>query len=276
MSSIYEQAVIRAQLSIVSTPPVSPIDVNTGDAPRFWRGSGIEIDVGIFDGSSVGLDLSNLYSLTLNLQPGPTSPVPWVTKTVVAADISSPINYGDWLNGLTQNAKFILSAADTDVGLLAQPSRQFWLTVTGVTTSGAIIVYGAGYVTLYNPGYTLSPPSSLFALHAQSNNGGNSTVTPTGILHTEELTFGGSAGTRNIILAAVGFTAGAVVRLLALLPNLTPGIIIKVYSAAITGSPIFTFTTDDSTPNVLFEAVANTAGGYDPVAQTAAAYTPIP
>ncbi len=274
--SVYEQAVIRAQLSIVSSPPVSPIDANTGNAPQFWRGAGIEIDVGIFDVNSVGLNLANLATLTLNLQPGPTSAVPWVTKTLATASISSPIVYQDWLDGLTQNAKFILSAADTDVGLLAAATRQFWMTITGVTTAGAIIVYGAGYVTLYNPGYTLLPPSGLFTRHAQTNSGGNSTVTPAGIMHTEELTVTGVAGTRNIVLASVGFSPGAIVRLLALLPNLTPAIVINVYSAAITGSPIFTFTTDNSTPNVLFEAVANTAGGYDPVQQVASAFIPVP
>lgn len=274
MQSIYAQSNIRAQLSILSNPPVAPLDINTGLAPQFWRGASIEIDIGIFDGSQQGLDLSNLTSLQLTLFPSPTSLVPWLTKTIPSgAGIVSPIDFGDWEDGLTQNARFILAPSDTDLGLLAGASRQFWMTITGFTNASGIIVYGAGYVTIYNAGSIYPPPAGgVVSWHAQTNAAGNSSVTPTGLLHTEEISFTGGAGTRNIVLAAAGYPQGAQVEILALLPNLTPGIVINVYSNSLTGSPILTYTTDAFQPNVLFKAVVNGTAGYDGVELIAPAF----
>lgn len=270
---VYEQLVIRAQFSATSSPPNSPIDLNTGLAPNFWRSAGIQIDVGVFDGSNVGLDLSNLSYLELTLQPSPGSLVPWMTKTVLAVDIDSPIAYDDWLQGLTQNASFVLTPADTDLGLLAGESRQFWMALTGFTLDGNFIVYGGGYITITNPGNTLPPPfPGLVSFHAQTSTTGNFNVTPTGLIHTEEVTFHGSAGTRNVVFQAAGYPKGSIVRLLALLPDLTPGIIINVYSNSLTGSPILSYTSDAYNPNAKLEAVVNASAAYDPYELVAPAF----
>ena len=270
---VYEQVVIRAQLSAVSNPPNAPIDINTELPPNFWRSAGVQIDVGIFDGSNVGLDLSNLSYLELTLQPSPTSLVPWTTKTVLSGAFTSPIAYDDWLEGVAQNASFVLTPADTDLGLLAGESRQFWMAITGYTISGNFIVYGGGYITITNPGNTLPPPfPGLVSFHNQASTTGNLTITPTGLIHTEEVTFTGSAGTRNVVLQAAGYPKGSIVRLLALLPNLTPGIIINVYSNTLTGSPILSYTSDAFNPNAKLEAVVNASAAYDPYELVAPAF----
>lgn len=273
---IYEQGVIRAQLSIVSNPPVAPIDINTDLAPQFWKAAGIQIDAGIFDNSDVGLDLSNLDYMELSLQPSPTSLVPWVTKTVLAEDIESPIDFGSWLNGSAQNASFILTPADTDLGLLAGTSRQFWMTITGFTADGNFIVYGAGYITIFNPGNTLPPGASsgIVSWHAQSSTVGNFNIVPTSIFHTEEVTFRGSADTRNVVLQAPGYPQGSIVRISALFPDLTAGIIINIYSGSLTGDPILTYTTDAYQPNALFELVVDNASAYDVTQAISPAFTP--
>ncbi len=273
---LYEQAVIRAQLSIVSNPPVSPIDINTDLAPQFWRSAGIQVDVGIFDNSNVGLDLSNLSYMELSLQPSPTSLVPWVTKQIVAEDITSPIDFGDWLAGEAQNASFILTPADTDLGLLAGASRQYWMTITGFTEDGNFVVYGAGYITIYNPSNALPPgnASGRVSWHAQASTTGNFTITPTSILHTEEVTFRGSGDTRNCVLQAPGYPKGSIVRVSALFPDLTAGIIINFYSGSLTGDPILTYTTDAYQPNALFEFVVDDASNYNMTQAISPAFTP--
>lgn len=270
---IYEQPVIRAQLSILSNPPVAPIDINTGVAPQFWRASGIAIQTGLFNGANVGVDLSNLSYLQLTLQPTPLSKVPWVVKQVLAVDIESPIEYGDWINGLTQNAEFVLSPAETDLGLLAGESRQFWMEITGFTLSGNFITYGAGYVTIYNPGNTLPPPQpGVVSYHKQTSTAGDFTITPEALIHTEKVTFHGDAGTRNVVLEAAGFQEGSIVRLIALFPDLTPGIIINVYSNSLTGDPIFQYTTDQYQPNAFMEATVNEAAAYEASELTSPAF----
>ena len=265
MSLIYEQAVIRAQLSILSNPPVSPLDINTQLAPRFWRASGIEIDVGIFDGSNVGLDLSNLASMTLTLQPSPTSLVPWVVKTVLSGGISSPIDYGAWIDGTEQNASFILTPADTDVGLLARGNRQFWMQIQGFTEDGNYITYGAGYITIYNPGNL--PPgiySNDVSYHRQVVSApGNFNITPTSVGHTEKVTFPATSGTYNCVLQSSGYPIGSGVDVIAKFPTPTAGLVINFYSGSLTGSPIYTFTTDAYQPNGLFRIVLNDSLAYE-------------
>jgi hypothetical protein len=275
MGAIYSQAVIRAQLSILSNPPVNPIDANTGLAPQFWRAAGIQIDVGVFDGNDNGINLGNLQWLQLAIYPSQTALVPWVTQTIAGSDINSPILFSDWQNDLNQNASFILSPAQTDLGLLAEESRQFWMTISGITQAGVSIVYGAGPITIYNPGYTLPPPASLGIINQDSqviSSPGTTTVYPNAQIFTQEIEFSGGAGTYNLILSTPGLQQGARIDLLCLFEHLTPGLVINVYSGSITGSPIFIYTTDAYTPNALFRAVVNGSTGWDPVEQLIPAF----
>lgn len=275
MNPQYAQANVRVQLSILSNPPVAPVDINTGLPPKFWRGGDVEVDVGIFDGSENGLDLSNLAALQIALSPSPTSPYPWLIKTVNSGGggIVSPIDFGDWQNGVAQNARFILNAAATDLGLLAGASRQFWMTITGFTNAGAIIVYGGGYVTLYNPGMTNPPATAgVVSFNAQTLPTGNGTVNPQATTHTEEINFDGAAGTYNVLLAVAGYPKGSRVDVLCLFPNLTPGIAIKFFTGSIVGSPIATWTTDAFQPNGLFKFVLNASGEYDLLEKTIPAF----
>lgn len=265
MNPTYAQADVRAQLSILSQPPVAPIDINTNLPPQFWRAGGIQIDIGIFDGSENGLDLSNLTQLQLTLAPSPTSLWPWLTKTVSSSSIVSPIDFGDWQSGLSQNATFVLTPADTDLGLLAQASRQFWMTIVGTTDDGIPIVYGAGWVTIYNPGPIYPPPSGGVVNWGSfaSSVAGNIVIQPTALIYTAEGTVTGSAGTRNFILQSAGYPRGAKVDILFLLDGAAAGIVLNLYSNSVGGSPILSFTTDGVQPNALFKVVLNASQGYD-------------
>jgi hypothetical protein len=275
MNPSYAQANIRAQLSILSQPPVAPLDINTGVAPQFWRSAGIQIDVGIFDGSGNGLDLSNLLSLQLTLAPYANSLVPWVVKSIAAGvGIVSPIDFNDWEDGLSQNASFVLTPSDTDLGLLAGTSRQFWMTISGTLAGNGQIIYGAGYITIYNAGSIYPPPAGgIVSWNAQNSSAGNPQVTANGLIHTEEINFSGAAVPRNIVLInANAYPKGCKVDILALLGSCPAGVVLSIYSGSITGSPIFRWETDGFQPNAMFHAVVNDTGGYDAIEQVIPAF----
>lgn len=244
MGYTYAQPAIRAQLSITSNPPVAPIDIETGLAPQFWRGAGIRIDVGIFDSLDVGLDLSNLVTLVLRVQPDQLSPAPWIEKTVNAGGITGSIAYGSWLEGLAQNASFILDASDTDVGLAGLGERPFWMSVTGYSEEDGILVYGAGWITIYNPGNTVPNPAAagVVGFGTLTTAVGNQALNPRSQVDTWEVTLGAAAGVHNVVVGTVGLVPGAHLTLPIGIPP-TAGIVVNFLSGSISGPLIQSFTT---------------------------------
>ena len=120
---VLQQIPIRLQINLVSSPPVAPIDANTGAAPRFWRGQTVALDVGIFDAMGNPVDLSNLASLQAVLQPSQDSPYAVVSKTILASSeaITTLISTLGWNNGTQQNATF--EFARKQPGDTLQPAR---------------------------------------------------------------------------------------------------------------------------------------------------------
>lgn len=219
---------IRLQLSTASAPPVPPFDINTGQPPAQWRSNAVSYQVGIFDAYGNPVNLANLAYLQLSVAVNQTAPANLIVSTVLAGGIIPLIDQAGWLNGTAQNASFNLSAAQCDVAMQAQPSQALWLQVAGVTTSGAIIVYGAGYVTFYNAGSaTPAPPPLITDFNAQPSAATGGAITALTCLHTEQITVTGAAGTR-LFLVNPGLTyAGCWVYVVVLLPT-TPGIIIQL------------------------------------------------
>lgn len=250
---LYSQAPILLGAVLVSNPPVDPVDDNTGLPPRFWRANQIAIDFAVFDAAEVPVDLSNLTYLQLSLYESPTAPTPLVEKTVLAAAITPTINRADWLAGLARNARFLLSNAQTDLGLGGAAQKDFWLVVFGRTTGGANIVYVGGYVTVFNAAYALPAPSKGYvSREAIANGGGNSVVTPTAQIHTAAVTISGGASTRKLIVGAAGLEAGAKVFLRFTLPAVD-AIIVQVYDQSLAGALLATINTsaDGFLPNAL-------------------------
>lgn len=255
MGTSYAQPAIRAQLSILSNPPVSPIDIETGIAPQFWRGSGIRIDVGIFDGSDVGIDLSNLVTMVLRIQPDQLSPSPWIEKVVNAGGITGSIPYGLWLDGERQNASFLLDPADTDVGLAGEGSQPFWMSITGYSADG-VLVYGAGWITVYNPGNLFPNPAmaGVVGFGTLTTAVGNQLLTPKSQVDTWEVTLGAAAGTHVVVIGTVGIVPGARVALNVMIPT-TAGIIAQFRSGSSSGPIVQQFTTTGTSavPEALLE-----------------------
>jgi hypothetical protein len=254
----YSQIPIRCRLSIVSNPPAYPIDDNTGMAPKFWRGQDIAIDVGIFDADNVGVDLSNVATLQLTFRESPTSPTYLVTTTVSAGSIIPVVSYSGWSAGTAQQATFYLSPAETDLSLAGQDSAQIWMDIRGYLDNGNYVVYGAGYVTVYNPGGSVAPipTSQVVSYHASTNSAGDTTISPTRQIHTEVITVTGFARTSNFILEEDSPFTGARTNILFLLPA-TPGITLNIYNDSLSGTLLATFTTDANESNISIEFVYN-------------------
>jgi hypothetical protein len=244
MISTYAQIPVRLALSTVSAPPVTPVDQNTGKQPKFFRAQGVAVQVAVFDNMGNAVDLSNLSYLQLVLMQSATAPVPLVTKTVLAADIEVVIQDEDWNDGSAENATFILTAADTDQSLGGTGLQTYWMAIQGMTTAGVPITYGAGSVTLYNPGGQIpSPVPGIASEHEQTNGSGNSTIQPTALVHTELLTVNGAARTSALILSVVGAANGNTIRVSMTLPA-TASIILNFESGVLTGPLAATLTTD--------------------------------
>lgn len=249
---IYEQTPIRLQATLVN-PPVNPLDANTGAQPRFWRRSNVSIAVGIFDAFDVPVDLTNLTKLQLFLFKTEEDLVPLVTKEVLAAAIYPLITALGWAQGTQQNATFALTQGDTDQSLGGGSQSDFWMVLNGVSASGEIL-YCAGPCTIFNAANAL-PASALPtpSFHRQTNSAGDSTVTPTSNLHTEEVTIAGAGSrTSNIIVGQAGLSAGALIELLLLAPGAAAAIDVQIFVGSLLGPNPFAFNTSGGTTRCLF------------------------
>lgn len=251
--AIYAQIPIRLQASLVSAPPVAPIDLNTGQAPRFWRAQDVSVAVGIFDAYGVCVDLTNLLSLTLTIQEAADSIVPLFTQQVLQADLIDVISAGGWQNGTQAQAVFTFTKAQTDLGLNGENQKEFWLSLEGITEDEQHLVYAAGPITFYNPGLRLPlPPYGYVSEHAQTMESGNATISPTSLNHCEFITVEGDARTSFIIADVSGLTDGAILEIyFSTAEDVTPGIVCTVKNGSLGGASIGTFVTG-SVPNALF------------------------
>jgi hypothetical protein len=170
-----EAIAIRLALTTRSIPPRSPIDSNTGFAPKFWRGEDIEFQVGVFDAQGDPIDLSNLAFLEIDFFPiskAPTQyetnltynpfstipypstpPVPLLTKTLEAEEIQAEMSREQWMNGTAAQAVFTFSPEETaSLQLQGANSRKFWMAIHGLTQSGRKLTYIGGDVEVFESG----------------------------------------------------------------------------------------------------------------------------
>jgi hypothetical protein len=107
--------------------------------------------------------------------------------------------------------------------------------------------------------------------NGQTNSTGNSTVTPSSQLHTESITFTGSAGTRNIIIETTGLDAGARINIMCHF-DCDDGVALVLKN--VNGTQLNSFTKSGSEPNALFKVESTGYGGLKMVEATIPAYTP--
>ena len=253
MPTTYSQIPVRCRLSIVSNPPAYPIDDNTGEAPRFWRGQDVVVQVGIFNSVNIPIDLSNIADLQLTIRQSPTSP--YAYASTLSGTIVPVISYSSWAAGTAQQASFNLTAAMTDLPLDGDQSAELWMQIVGYTASGNQLVYGAGPITVYNPGaYTPPSPQGVVDEQSLSNGAGDTTITPVNQINTVLINVTGTAGTRNFILVQDNMLSGATVRMTFALPA-TAGIILQVHDDSLVGPVLAEFTTDGEQRSAVMDFV---------------------
>ena len=233
---------IRLQCSTVSA--TAPIDADTGSAPIAWRGQALAVQVGIFDNNGVAIDVSGLASLSVALQATADALTP--LAVVATTNFTAGLTKSDWLAGLAQQCECDFTAAQTDQSLGGAAYANLWVVVTGITSAGATIIYGAGtfVLMLASNSVPFPAPAGLVSYHAQGNATGNSTVTPTSQLHTEALTISGAARTSNIVLGVTNISAGARLALRLTGLNSASAIVLNFLSGSLAGPSVTTLTTN--------------------------------
>ncbi len=260
---IYNQIPIRLGLSILSN---TPIDANTGQPPKFFRGQALALQVGIFDADNVAVDLTNLQSMTFVLQQAEDSAVALVTKQILAETITPTIARDAWLNGSVQQAQFVLSNAETDQSLAGLTEATLWMLIYGTNAAGQRIIYAAGPCVLHAPGSTLPPrPYGYVSRHAQTMDVDNATIAPASLQHTEIVTIEGAARTTSLILGTTGIADGALLHLRLELPA-TPDIILNIRSGLISSDIISTITTGSALNALFVYSYNETAAAWEPIA----------
>jgi len=272
MSTVLEQIPIRLSFSPVSNPPNAPIDSNTGLAAAWWRGNTVALQCGIFDSLGVSVNLTNATAVQLLIQDTPTSANVLLNKSLVSADIIPTISSAGWASGQQQQFTFNLLNGDTDFDLGGAESATFWLSLRVFTGVSTFLIYGAGYITVFNAGVLIPVPNPEFvSLHTQTNSTGNSTVSPTAVVHTEKITLTGGATVRNVLVSTVGLPVGARIDL-ALVFSCANGTTVNIYNTSTSGALLFSFIRAGDEPNALFRLVANGVGGFLNVEQVIPAF----
>lgn len=255
----YSQEPIRLQLSVTGG---SPYDANTGTTPRMWRASSVAFQCAIFDAYNNPVNIANLTSMQLVLQPNANSLVQSLAVTVPSSSFDTTYcDWADWQAGLLQNVTFDISAAMADLSLNAQASAQYWLVVQGISSTNQVITYTAGYITVINTSWAIPVPPQLYTSeNEQTNIGGNTSVFPTTSNHTEIITVTGVARTSNIYISTSGAVSGANVKIVLLLPS-TPNIVLNIYNASVTNVLLTSITTTGGFFSATFNYVWSVSQG---------------
>jgi hypothetical protein len=116
------------------------IDLNTGQAPLFYRGDDVEIDIGLGeDGALLAPTLSNITSVTCQVfaKQNDTN-APMMSCTVLAAEMNLTLTAAQWAGDTApgQHAAFIFQNSQTYIPLQGNPSMTYWLRIT-LTTADA-------------------------------------------------------------------------------------------------------------------------------------------
>lgn len=88
---------------------------------------------------------------------------------------------------------------------------------------------------------------------------GTVTITPLSMLHTEVVSFTGSANTRNLVVGNSGLSAGAQISILCLFDGVANGVVINIYALSASGTKMYTFTKAGDELNALFTLVSTTS-----------------
>ena len=113
------------------------VDLSTLQAPMFYRGDDIEIDIGIGLTGQLLTSLGNVASVTCQIfQSENDANGPMMSSTVLAASMNLGLTQLQWSGNTSPfyHAAFIFPNSQTAISLNGQPSVNYWLRLTAQTT----------------------------------------------------------------------------------------------------------------------------------------------
>ena len=146
----YSRVPIQLEAGVVSRTDANLVDGGTGRTPTFWRGQSLVVNFAVFDPRGQCVDLANVDSLVLNLQPIQNSGTPTISKA--SGTITPTITRTAWLAGSAQQAYFNFTNADLLLDLGDSSWAPYWLNIVGTLNNGLQIIYLAGWATVAEPG----------------------------------------------------------------------------------------------------------------------------
>lgn len=130
------------------------VDALTASTALIWRGTAVNVEIGLFVGSTIIDSKSNIASLYFEIHATPRSSAPLVQKTVVGSTLDVTVSGANWTDGTKQNVTIALTSADTQFDLAdsTDETRTFWMVVHVVDTSGNKITCGGGQIKVEEDG----------------------------------------------------------------------------------------------------------------------------
>lgn len=144
----------------------SPRNILTGRTPKFWRNSDFQIELGIFQQSTLQ-SLSNLASVTAEIRPigesdtAPSNTVPLIlAQTVPSTNFDTTVTEESWKAGTAQQVTFTFSSAATAVDAM-----EAWLVIYATTSDATpkTITLCAGRISILESsgGASGTPPEPI-------------------------------------------------------------------------------------------------------------------
>lgn len=141
-------------------PGEAPTDASGDDAPKFWKGGALRLELGVFDGAAI-YNVSGLTSITIRVRAGQQATGHLMEKTVVAADFNLSLTTTQWDAGTHQHAVFSFTDTETNLDMDGHSQKELWMVVSALTTGGERIIISAGPVTIIAPNWEVPEDEDL-------------------------------------------------------------------------------------------------------------------
>lgn len=150
---------VRAKIVFGKPFASTPItDVATGQTIETARGNATSIQLGFFSArTNEVLDLSDVESLTLLIQPSQTENDPLASKTLAAAALDLTLAAETWADGTKQHAEFSFTNAEMNINPSGS-KKTFWLVVTALMDDGTKVTLAAGSFILHEDNDAAADP----------------------------------------------------------------------------------------------------------------------
>lgn len=144
----------RIRLACNQDSHVSMQDALTTQVPLIWRGTSVNVEIGLFVGTTIIDTKSNIANLYLEIHATPRSTAPLVQKSIAGSALDVTVTSQQWTAGTHQNTTITLASADTqfDLAGASDEKRTFWMVIHIVDTSGNKITCGGGQITVEEDG----------------------------------------------------------------------------------------------------------------------------